>query len=985
MPLPTLQPPTAMAPDCDCASDPISDLTKMFVHQVQFGRIAMGQEPARRPVFLRLHGVAHGEVRVRPDLPRDLRVGLFGGPDRYPAWVRFSSDIPDGRPDLKSTVGAAVKLFSVPGVKALAPDEGAPTADILFQNFPVFFVDDAAAMCAFTKASLTSPEAAAAWLRDHAGTARILAEMQQVVPSVLASAFWSVIPFHFGPDRYCKYKLEPEVVPPGPDPDYADPDYLRADLHARLRGGEARFRILVQLQSDPDAMPLDRATVPWDEALSPPIHVATLLLPQQDTAARGQAEYGETLAFNPWRTPTANAPVGSLAEARGVVYQASAALRRNVNGQPLGEPSEVRPPTVWPQPRDDRIVRAAIHPGIGVARIGNSTAEDGFFIGPEVVDPPPTPPGGYRDAAGAIRRQAARFRIYGYNAAGEVVGELGADDADVRWTVHLANRKAQWYQFEAALDLPEAAKMALARRNPRVAGADRETLAIDPGPRTIVGKGQAGPDYQFNTGTFQGTAVPLGELRTDDRGRLLVLGGLGVSASPDGTPIFDPARPASFNNADGWYDDIADGPVTATVSIQGRDVPVEPSWVVVAPPDYAPGVVGWRTLYDLLTDTYVACGWLPFPSEASFTRDVLPALHRLSNLQWVNKGFASMFGRGGPLDFEDAELIAKLARRPDANGQDPYGELRQVVYNAFRSPTSAGAERGAWPWIYGDAFGSFPGPAGQNLPLSTVRAQMLRRWVEGDFLDDWEPSVRPPRTIAEVPLPQRPAMLDQAALHFCLADAFHPGCEMTWPMRHATMYASPFRIRRAPPDEPEPDYGAKLTQQIALAPGGPLYAQRPGDITRWMALPWQGDTAFCRSGYDPTYDPYLPTFWPARVPNQVLTADDYAVVMNTELPREQRIAAFQNRPSWLRALHGSAPEQMLQMVAHFGRMGLIEARPGLRGDPDFPPVMLVESLPPQAAGLALKAAAPGRQSRIQRAGWDSPEQLAEFRAIRVRG
>jgi len=78
-------------------------------------------------------------------------------------------------------------------------------------------------------------------------------------------------------------------------------------------------------------------------------------------------------------------------------------------------------------------------------------------------------------------------------------------------------------------------------------------------------------------------------------------------------------------------------------------------------------------------------------------------------------------------------------------------------------------------------------------------------------------------------------------------------------MRHASMYEAPFRIRHRPPGQPEPDYGPDLTQAIALAPGGPLYAQGPGDISRWMALPWQGDTAFCRSGYEPDYDPYVPT------------------------------------------------------------------------------------------------------------------------------
>lgn len=81
----------------------------------------------------------------------------------------------------------------------------------------------------------------------------------------------------------------------------------------------------------------------WDETLMPAIHVATLTLPQKDIDDRSQSEYGETLAFNPWRTLKAHQPLGSIAEARKVVYQASADVRRNYNGQTLGEPRTPRP------------------------------------------------------------------------------------------------------------------------------------------------------------------------------------------------------------------------------------------------------------------------------------------------------------------------------------------------------------------------------------------------------------------------------------------------------------------------------------------------------------------------------------------------------------------------------------------------------------------------------------------------------------------
>jgi hypothetical protein len=147
--------------------------------------------------------------------------------------------------------------------------------------------------------------------------------------------------------------------------------------------------------------------------------------------------------------------------------------------------------------------------------------------------------------------------------------------------------------------------------------------------------------------------------------------------------------------------------VTAEVTVDGQVIPVEGAWVVVAPPNYAPDVIGWRTMTDLLTDLYVENGWLSRPTVVRFHADVLPVLQRLSNLQWVNAGFAAMFGRGRPMDFDDPEFIARIAAPPQ-NGADPYRELRHQLFNAFRPATSPVHEIRLWPWIYGDAFGTYP-------------------------------------------------------------------------------------------------------------------------------------------------------------------------------------------------------------------------------------------------------------------------------------
>jgi hypothetical protein len=638
---------------------------------------------------------------------------------------------------------------------------------------------------------------------------------------------------------------------------------------------------------------------------------------------------------------------------------------------------------------DQEIVRAAIHPAIGLARMGNSQHD--FYIGPQVTEPLPQPPGFMHDPQGALKRQGALFRVYGYDAKGRVVRELTSADAEVRWTVHVANRKAAWYQWKIALDIPDAAGTVLPLRNANV--TDRASLAIDPGPHDIEGPGKGAVQLD---GSFLGAPVNLGELRTDEAGRLIFLGGRGVSASPTGMPIFNNIQSNAFINADGWYDDASDGPVTASVRVDGRDLPVTPAWVVTAPPNYSPESIGIRTLYDLLQDLYIQAGWIVAPKPVSFRRDVYPILQRFSNLQWVNAGFASQFGRGGPHDFNDPDYVRTLSTLPAKGGYDLYKEVRNQVFISFRNPQTTDSNQLPWPWIYGDAMDVPPAlTPRQNATVSQTQYNVLQAWAAGQFEDDWEKPYDPPRRIEDVPLEEQPAMLDKAALHFCLADAFHPGCEVTWPIRSITMFSAPFRI--LPRQGQEPDYGPVLTPEIALSPTGPLNAQGPGDLTRWMGLPWQADTGFCRSGYQTSYDPFVPTFWPARVPNQVLTEEAWEIVRDASRPREERLAAFTRRTLWVRWLN-TAPTiagQMERMVEIFGSMGVVEMREGVKDDPDLPLVMGVEALGGQLAkeemkllaktaaaevaeipaGLSPKAAL--RWENARRAGWESPEQAEQ--------
>ncbi|NIK58881.1 LodA/GoxA family CTQ-dependent oxidase [Kribbella shirazensis] len=346
-----------------------------------------------------------------------------------------------------------------------------------------------------------------------------------------------------------------------------------------------------------------------------------------------------------------------------------------------------------------------IHPAIGIARVGNSPDE--FFVGPERIGERPEPPGGFKDAQCRVKRQAARFRIFAHHDDGSV-DELTDATAEISWTVHLVNAKAAHPN----------------RGNSEPSGQ----LTIDPGARTLTG-----PDQRqlFDTGTisFSGEStvtVPLGEIRSDDDNHLLVLGGHGAADSPAGNLI------GSFWGNAGWYDDVSDGPVSATITLRAdNSTPtVEGAWVIVAPPKFAPHQDSVTTLYDRVLQRMVDLGLAPAPTTTSYTNDVYPILQRARDTRWV-------------------EGIFGAHSWPDPVTSQP---LVDAIFARLRPP------------------GDMPRLNGGDSALTPIQYAHMQRWQQGNYTADW----------TGVPAPQAdltPDGMDRAALEACVGGAFFPGIE----------------------------------------------------------------------------------------------------------------------------------------------------------------------------------------------------------------
>lgn len=324
------------AEEVNSCEDPVRMLEKIFVDINMGDKIAGGVYPVPRSVFVKPHGVARGTFKINSNLPDRLRVGVFKH-DEFPAWVRFSSDADPFTPDLETPLGIAIKLFGVPGKKLLDSEEYANTHDFILQNHDVFFVDTALDMCEWAHARVKR-------MPENEDTKQKRKNTKKAVTSLLDTPYWSILPYAFGSD-FVKYKLEPGSSAgrrSTTDDLRDDPNHLRQDLRRRLLVGDASFKFCLQFRTDPVNMPLDKATVRWEETVSSPVFVATLIIHKQDIDERGQAAYGENLAYNPWHALPEHSPEGSIAKARKVVYQAGAELRRNLNGIPIAEPRKPR-------------------------------------------------------------------------------------------------------------------------------------------------------------------------------------------------------------------------------------------------------------------------------------------------------------------------------------------------------------------------------------------------------------------------------------------------------------------------------------------------------------------------------------------------------------------------------------------------------------------------------------------------------------------
>ena len=436
-----------------------------------------------------------------------------------------------------------------------------------------------------------------------------------------------------------------------------------------------------------------------------------------------------------------------------------------------------------------------IFPSIGIARIGEDT---NFYLAPEVperghgeLQPNGTtqPVTKFKNANGTkLRKQGVRFHLF-ESADGAMWTPANLPPtAVVTWSVTLDNTKSA---------VTRAGEPPIAPSRP-VLMPNSAGLDIRGGTKQIAGPNAASTLFRgtFTTGPAFSVDVELGQLRTDVQGRLIVLGGNGFSSAPPNTPIGGAGGTSYYKNPK-WHDDVADGPVTASIQLApgtSSTVAEGGAWVIIAPPDYAPQIGGVVTLYDVILQIGIENGLgASQPGMPSYDLDIGPILARAKRLRWVHDDAT----------WSDARLDSpKLRSKTDADKT-----LRNEVRNLVKDVENI--------------LEGHTNPAGPPYRLRMAQLKILDDWVNGTFDDT--PAAHPSMPTA--------AGLTRAALENAVGQGFCPGIEAGILVLDPTIYRTPF------------DFRIDHTQL------------KPGDLTALMAQPWQADFLKCNTEWWPSQRP----------------------------------------------------------------------------------------------------------------------------------
>lgn len=320
--------------------------------EVQPDSLPQKTEPViyRRDVHIKSHGCVTATLTI-PELAETYRWGVFSEPATFDAIVRFSNGDYVIHPDkTRDARGMAIKLLNVPGEKLLPQYEQASTQDFVMMNSPNYFIRFLEDYVELTK-YLGDGDNFGYFLNGWSWNPfswrwrelrLVLGSKKPPPESPLLAQYYSASAYKLGPENNIKFSAKPAQcaddagqaafsTPGSWNASKGNYKFLRERMKQQLGSGPACFDFMVQLQVPGKQMPVEDATIVWDEKDSPFVTVAKLSIPPQQFDTDANNEFCENLSFNPWHTVEDHRPIGVFNRIRKALYNEVSKYRRAAN------------------------------------------------------------------------------------------------------------------------------------------------------------------------------------------------------------------------------------------------------------------------------------------------------------------------------------------------------------------------------------------------------------------------------------------------------------------------------------------------------------------------------------------------------------------------------------------------------------------------------------------------------------------------------
>lgn len=297
-----------------------------------------------RDAHAKAHGCVKAEVQVLPELPGELRQGVFSEPGKtWQATMRLSNGNAYPQFDsIRDARGMAIKLFDVPGKQLLSDRQGRGEQDFVMFNHPNFFVSNVAEYRQNVAAQANGKKMMAffpgrdprTWQVRHLFIA--LATLAPAPSSPTQTTYFSVSPYKFG-EANAKFRVmpDPDSCPAYnlPEQNRKLPNFLRNALSQQLSTDRvpACFALQIQRQDANRYMPIEDTSIEWRESDAPFETVARIKVPAQDFDTPALNLQCDNQSFNPWFGIEAHRPIGGINRLRKAVYEAVSDYRHSRN------------------------------------------------------------------------------------------------------------------------------------------------------------------------------------------------------------------------------------------------------------------------------------------------------------------------------------------------------------------------------------------------------------------------------------------------------------------------------------------------------------------------------------------------------------------------------------------------------------------------------------------------------------------------------